>query len=85
MNRIRTNVVTSILVVCGAAAGAIAQPVYIGGHEYAALGSAVGTALVGMAIAHGSISVGLRISLVVCVALCGAVAWLASKIQMKNT
>ena len=41
MNRIRTNVVTSILVVCGAAAGAIAQPVYIGGHEYAALGSAV--------------------------------------------
>lgn len=50
-----------------------------------ALGSAVGTALVGMAIAHGSISVGLRISLVVCVALCGAVAWLASKIQMKNT
>ena len=50
-----------------------------------ALGSAVGTALVGMAIAHGSISVGLRTSLVVCVALCGAVAWLASKIQMKNT
>lgn len=50
-----------------------------------ALGSAVGTALVGMAIAHGSISVGLRVSLVVCVALCGAVAWLASKIQMKNT
>ena len=50
-----------------------------------ALGSAVGTALVGMAIAHGSISVGLRISLVVCVALCGAVAWLASKIQMTNT
>ena len=50
-----------------------------------ALGSAVGTALVGMVIAHGSISVGLRVSLVVCVALCGAVAWLASKIQMKNT
>ena len=50
-----------------------------------ALGSAVGTALVGMAIAQGSISVGLRVGLVVCVALCGAVAWLASKIHMKNT
>ena len=50
-----------------------------------ALGSAVGTALVGMAIAHGSISVGLRAGLVVCVALCGVVAWVASQIHMKNT
>ena len=50
-----------------------------------ALGSAVGTALVGMAIAQGSISVGLRAGLMVCVALCGVVAWLASKVQMKNT
>ena len=50
-----------------------------------ALGSAVGTALVGMAISHGSVSVGLRSGLIVCVALCGAIAWITSRLHMKNT
>lgn len=50
-----------------------------------ALGSALGTALVGIAIAHGSVSVGLRSGLLVCVALCGAVAWISSRLHMKNS
>ena len=50
-----------------------------------ALGSALGTALVGIAIAHGSVSVGLRSGLIVCVGLCGTVAWIASRVRMKNT
>lgn len=49
-----------------------------------ALGSALGTALVGMAIAQGSVAVGLRAGLIVCVALCAGIGWLALRVHMKN-
>lgn len=49
-----------------------------------ALGSALGTALVGIVIARISVSTGLRIGLVFSVLLCALVAWIASHIKMKN-
>ena len=49
-----------------------------------ALGSAIGTAIVGIVIARLSVSTGLRIGLVFSVVLCALVAWLASRIKMKN-
>jgi EmrB/QacA subfamily drug resistance transporter len=48
------------------------------------LGSALGTALVGIVIARISIATGLRIGLACCVALCVVVGWLCTQIKMKN-
>ena len=49
-----------------------------------ALGSALGTAIVGILIARISIVTGLRIGLVCCVLLCIMVGWLCTQIKMKN-
>ena len=49
-----------------------------------ALGSAIGTALVGMVIAELSIQTGLRIGLVVTVAASIAIGWLASRVKMSS-
>lgn len=49
-----------------------------------ALGSALGTAVVGILIARISIVAGLRIGLVCCVLLCVMVGWLCTQIKMKN-
>ena len=48
------------------------------------LGSALGTALVGIAIARISVSSGLRIGLIFCVVLCVVVGWISTQIKMKN-
>ena len=48
------------------------------------LGSALGTALVGIAIARISVSSGLRIGLIFCVVLCVIVGWISTQIRMKN-
>lgn len=49
-----------------------------------ALGSAIGTALVGMVIAELSIQSGLRIGLVATVVASVAIGWLASRVKMNN-
>jgi predicted MFS family arabinose efflux permease len=49
-----------------------------------ALGSALGTALVGIAVAKISIAMGVRLGLVFCVLLCVLIGWVCSRIQMKN-
>ena len=48
------------------------------------LGSALGTAIVGILIAKTSILTGLRIGLVFCVLLCVIISWLCTQIKMKN-
>jgi MFS family permease len=49
-----------------------------------ALGSAIGTALVGMVIAELSIQVGLRIGLVATVIASVAIGWLSSRVKMNS-
>ncbi|CAM4276593.1 MFS transporter [Bordetella tumbae] len=49
-----------------------------------AIGSAAGTALVGIAIARSSVLQGVRIGLVICVLLALACAYLAHRVKMKN-
>ncbi|CAM4207570.1 MFS transporter [Bordetella muralis] len=49
-----------------------------------AIGSAAGTALVGIAIARSSVLQGVRIGLVICVALALVCAYLAHRVKMKN-
>ena len=49
-----------------------------------AFGSAVGTALVGIAVAKLSVTMGVRFGLVFCVLLCGLIGWVCSQIHMKN-
>lgn len=49
-----------------------------------ALGSAVGTALVGMVIAELSVQAGLRIGLFATVAASIAIGWLASRVKMSS-
>lgn len=49
-----------------------------------ALGSAVGTAIVGMVIAELSITLGVRIGLVATVAASVAIGWLASRVKMNS-
>ena len=49
-----------------------------------ALGSAFGTALVGIAVARISINVGVQIGLVLCILMSVAVAWVCSRIHMRN-
>lgn len=49
-----------------------------------AIGSAAGTALVGIAIARSSVLQGVRIGLVICVVLALACAYLAHRVKMKN-
>ena len=53
-------------------------------HTTRALGSALGTALVGIAVAKISIAMGVRLGLVFCVLLCVLIGWVCSRIQMKN-
>ena len=49
-----------------------------------AFGGAVGTALVGIAVAKISVTMGVRIGLVLCVILCGLIGWVCAQIHMKN-
>jgi MFS family permease len=49
-----------------------------------ALGSAFGTALVGMVVARLSVSLGVTIGLVLCVAMSILIAVICAKIRMKN-
>ncbi len=49
-----------------------------------AIGSAAGTALVGIAISHTSVLVGVRIGLTLCVALSLLAAAIAHRVKMKN-
>ena len=49
-----------------------------------AFGGAVGTALVGIAVAKLSVTMGVRFGLVFCVLLCGLIGWVCSQIHMKN-
>ncbi len=49
-----------------------------------AFGGAVGTALVGIAVAKISVTMGVRVGLVFCVILCGLIGWVCSQIHMKN-
>lgn len=49
-----------------------------------AIGSAIGTALVGIVIAHTSVLKGVRGGLALCVLLALCSAWLAHRIKMKN-
>jgi len=49
-----------------------------------AIGSAIGTALVGIAISYTSVRVGVRIGLAMCVALSALSAALAHRVKMKN-
>ena len=44
----------------------------------------VGTALVGIAVAKLSVTMGVRFGLVFCVLLCGLIGWVCSQIHMKN-
>lgn len=48
------------------------------------LGSALGTALVGIVIARISVSMGLKIGLIFCAALCVCVGWISTQIKMRN-
>ena len=47
-------------------------------------GGAVGTALVGIAVAKLSVTMGVRLGLVLCVIFCGLIGWVCSQIHMKN-
>lgn len=49
-----------------------------------AIGSAAGTALVGIAITHSSVLEGVRIGLIMCVILALMAAYLAHRVKMKN-
>lgn len=49
-----------------------------------AIGSAFGTALVGILVARISISVGVQAGLVLCIAMSLMVAWICSRIHMRN-
>ncbi|HEY0295016.1 MAG TPA: MFS transporter [Bordetella sp.] len=49
-----------------------------------AIGSALGTALVGIAVSHTSVRVGVRIGLVLCVAMALTTAFVGHKITMRN-
>jgi len=49
-----------------------------------ALGSAIGTALVGVVIAKLSIQTGLRVGLIAAVIACVAIGWLASRVKMNS-
>lgn len=49
-----------------------------------ALGSAFGTALVGILVARISIVMGVKIGLVLCVVMSVAIAWVCSRIKMRN-
>ena len=49
-----------------------------------AIGSALGTAVVGILISHGTILNGVRTGLVLCIVLCLACAVLAHRVKMKN-
>lgn len=49
-----------------------------------ALGSAVGTALVGMAIAQTSVLIGMRVGLIVCVMICAAIMLISTRIKMNG-
>jgi EmrB/QacA subfamily drug resistance transporter len=49
-----------------------------------ALGSAFGTALVGILVAHISILMGVKMGLVLCVVMSIAIAWVCSRIKMRN-
>jgi EmrB/QacA subfamily drug resistance transporter len=49
-----------------------------------AFGGAVGTALVGIAVAKISVTMGVRFGLVLCVILCGLIGWVCAQIHMKN-
>ena len=49
-----------------------------------ALGSAFGTALVGIVIARISITIGVKLGLVLCVLMSLVIAWVCSRIHMRN-
>ena len=49
-----------------------------------ALGSAFGTALVGILVARISIVMGVKMGLVLCVVMSVAIAWVCSRIKMRN-
>jgi EmrB/QacA subfamily drug resistance transporter len=49
-----------------------------------ALGSAFGTALVGIVVARISILMGIKMGLVLCVLMSIAIAWVCSRIKMRN-
>ena len=49
-----------------------------------AFGGAVGTALVGIAVAKLSVTMGVRFGLVICVLVCGLIGWVCSQIYIKN-
>ena len=49
-----------------------------------ALGSAFGTALVGIIVARISITIGVKLGLVLCVVMSFAIAWICSRIHMRN-
>ena len=49
-----------------------------------ALGSAFGTALVGILVARISITIGVKLGLVLCVVMSFAIAWICSRIHMRN-
>ncbi|MEJ2896928.1 MFS transporter, partial [Bordetella avium] len=49
-----------------------------------AVGSAAGTALVGIAISHTSVATGVRIGLTLCVVLSLFAAVIAHRVKMKN-
>lgn len=49
-----------------------------------ALGSAFGTALVGILVAQTSITVGVHAGLVLCIAMSLVIGWICSQIQMRN-
>ena len=49
-----------------------------------AVGSAAGTALVGILIARISVGTGVRVGLLICLILCGVVGWLCNMIKMNN-
>ena len=49
-----------------------------------ALGSAFGTAIVGIAVARISITVGVKAGLVCCIVMSFAIGWVCSRIHMRN-
>ncbi|MFY3146292.1 MFS transporter, partial [Achromobacter xylosoxidans] len=49
-----------------------------------AIGSALGTAVVGILISHGTVLNGVRTGLVLCIVLCLTCAVLAHRVKMKN-
>jgi EmrB/QacA subfamily drug resistance transporter len=49
-----------------------------------AIGSAFGTALVGIFVAQISITVGVKAGLVLCIAMSFAITWICSRIKMRN-